>query len=369
MEVSEGIKRESVMERKIRVLMCCSDLESVKGGMVTVVRNYLDYQGFKKSRITFVATHVSGNRLIKSAYFVAAFIKILFMLLLKRVDLVHLHMAERGSFYRKAYIVRLCRRFKIPVIIHHHGAEFEDFYQKLSAEQKKYVKDILEMTDCNLVLSSFLKQKLLEKAENAKVEVLHNAVPVKCTLSATADADRIVMLGCQGKRKGSYDLLDAIAGIDKLLPEKFSLWMCGDEDVEGVREYAEKLGLSHRVAWVGWISGVEKEACLERAFMHVLPSYREGLPMSILETMGRGIPNISTAIASIPEVIRDGENGFLIQPGDVELLQQRILELVRDEALHDNFSRESYRTISTEFSLSASVEKLENIYADVIRDV
>lgn len=145
------------------------------------------------------------------------------MLLHKKPDIVHLHMAERGSFYRKAYLVKTCHHFNVPVIIHHHGAEFEDFYENLSDSQKDYVRKILEMADCNLVLSAYLKRKLLEKAPKAKVSILHNAVPVKAEIPDKTAADRIVMLGCQGKRKGSYDLLNAIAAIEDRIPQYYSV--------------------------------------------------------------------------------------------------------------------------------------------------
>ncbi len=354
------------MKKKIRVVMCCSDINSIKGGMVTVMRNYLEYQGFEKSRITYVATHREGSRPAKAICFIKAYIRILFILLREKADLLHLHMSERGSFYRKACLVRLGRHFGIPVIIHHHGAEFEDFYEKLSARKKKYARNILESADCNLVLSALLKQKLLEKAPNARAEVLHNAVPAMDHPVDPGSGDRIIMLGCQGKRKGSYDLLDALAAIGQRLPPKITVWMCGDGDVDGVRAYSEKLGLSERVAHVGWIEGEEKDKCLERAMMHVLPSYREGLPMSVLETMGRGIPNICTAVASVPEVIRDGENGFLIRPGDVKLLGQRILEITENKELRGRLGQEGYRTVKRSFSMDACAMRLEGIYGDII---
>lgn len=355
------------MEQKIRVLMCGSDLKSVKGGMVTVVKNYLAYPGWKKSKIIYTATHTAGGKTAKTLWFVWAYLRIWLKLCFRKADVVHLHMAERGSFYRKAYIVRTCRFFHVPVIIHHHGAEFGDFYSGLTGKKKTYVRKILEEADCNLVLSDMLRQKLLERAPDATVYILHNAVEVRDQYSFRTDADRIIMLGCQGRRKGSYDLLDAIAAVDDRLPDRIKVWMCGDEDVHGVTAYVRQLGLSERIAHVGWVDGAQKDACLEHAMMHVLPSYREALPMSILETMGRGIPNISTDIASIPEVIRDGENGFLMKPGDVERLQEKILELVENEALRNRFGQEGYRLVKTEFSLESCAARLEQIYGNIVK--
>lgn len=355
------------MRTKVKVLMCCSDLEEFKGGMVTVVKNYLDYPDWKTSQILFVATHTSGSKWKRLLCFAKAYLKIIILLVKKEVDVAHLHMSERGSFYRKAWILKLLKYFHIPVIIHHHGAEFEDFYKKLSARKKIYVGKILERADCNLVLSDFLAEKLKEKAPNATIYVLHNAVSVPGEYNYHPKEAKIVMLGRQGKRKGSYDLLKALVGIRDRLPVETELWMCGDGDVKEVKEQAEKLGLGKMLVYVGWISGKEKERCLKDATIHVLPSYREGFPMSILETMARGIPNISTNIASIPEVIHEGETGYLIKPGDIEQLQKAILVLLKDRQLREEMSRKGYELIRNNFSIVACVNFLEELYMNCMR--
>ncbi|MCM1134503.1 MAG: glycosyltransferase family 4 protein [Clostridium sp.] len=336
--------------------------------MVTVAQNYLQYDGWKNSKLTYLATHTEGGTARKVFCFAKAWVKAFWRLLLGRYDLVHLHVAERGSFYRKALLVRLCRRLNIPVILHHHGAEFEDFYSEMDVKQKAYVKRIFEAADCNLVFSGFLREKLLEKAPAAKVMVLYNAVKVPQKSQYCMAAQRIVMLGKQVERKGSFDLLEAAAIIDKKLPESIRLWMCGDGDIEGVRKKASELGISGRLAHVGWLDGAEKEACLAEAMVHVLPSYREGLPMSILETMGRGIPNISTRIAAIPEIICEGENGFLIEPGDVKRLAELLQQLAEDEELRGRIGQEGRRQVIENFSLEKNIAELEEIYERVRRD-
>ena len=104
---------------------------------------------------------------------------------------------------------------------------------------------------------------------------------------------------------------------------------------------------------------------MKQSMINVLPSYNEGLPMAILETMAQGIPNISTSIASIPEVLHDGKNAFLIRPGDVDALCRCLLKLVGDEDLRMAFSRKSYGLIKEAFSLDANIHKLKELYADM----
>ena len=84
--------------------------------------------------------------------------------------------------------------------------------------------------------------------------------------------------------------------------------------------------------------------------------------MTILETMARGIPNLSTRVASIPEVITDGETGLLIEPGDVDALTDGLRQLLTHNDLRMKISANSYALISDRFSLEKSVMELSDIY-------
>ena len=190
------------MEKRIRVLMCGSDIRTVKGGMVTVEKNYLEYPGWKKAEITFIPTHTEGNPLQKCLCFAGGWRKVLGCLIRKRADILHLHMAERGSFYRKAWLLKLGHWFGVPVVIHHHGAEFEDFYGTLSEKKKQYVKEILEEADLNLVLSERLKQELLQFVPDYMVPkkfVFLEQMPM--TNNGKADRKKLAELGKKPERK------------------------------------------------------------------------------------------------------------------------------------------------------------------------
>ena len=348
--------------------MCCSDINTFKGGMVTVVKNYLESREWKSVDYIFVATHKEGSGIVKAVYFLTAYLRIMKLLLCHKVDMAHLHMAERGSFYRKAMVERLCHRFHIPVILHHHSAEFEAFYHTLSAGRRKWVKKALEEAELNLVLSTLLAEKYREKAPGAKIEVLYNAVNVPEENPYTGNASDIILLGKLGQRKGTYDFLQALKAADDKIPQKTKCYLCGDGETAGAASFAEELGIRHRIAYIGWAEAEKKAEFLGRAAIHVLPSYGEGLPMSILETMARGIPNISTDIASIPEVIENGKNGFLIQPGDKDSLAERMISLLNDPLQREEFSKNGFSVIQDKFTLQKNIRTLEAYYWRIWRE-
>lgn len=190
------------------VLMCCSDL-SYRGGMVTVVRNYLSSKDWDEFDIRFVPTHVQGGKLKVALHFAATYPKLSRMFKKHEVDLVHLHVAERGSFFRKALIAKSAKRHGIPVIFHHHAAEFMQFYDGLDNRGKDYVRESFELVDLNIVLSNAIKKQLSSLFPKARFEVIENAVSTFSENPYSDSSRNIVFMGRVGDRKGAFDLIKA----------------------------------------------------------------------------------------------------------------------------------------------------------------
>ena len=108
-EQEKSGKNKTGKLRTKTVLMCGSDPERVGGGMISVIKQYLSRDGEDGYRILYVPTHIECGKVKQSLYYLNAFRKVAQILLTKKADLVHLHIAERGSFFRKAFLVRLCR--------------------------------------------------------------------------------------------------------------------------------------------------------------------------------------------------------------------------------------------------------------------
>lgn len=346
----------------MNVLMCCSDL-SYKGGMVSVVRNYLDSDAWPADvAITFVPTHRQAGKAGLIWCFARAVARIARMARAGQIDVVHLHVAERGSFVRKGLLVKLLHRFGIPVVLHHHGAEFEEWYAARSPRVRRWIDSILAEADVNIVLSPRLIPMIKSKVPDAKVEAVYNAVATLPANPYLTESQGVLFLGRLGERKGTLDLLEAMRRIDGDIPPGVKFNLCGDGAVDEVRARVDALGLTGRVAHIGWTDGAQKEEILRSTMLNVLPSYNEGLPMTILETMARGIPNLSTPVASIPEVIADGETGLLVPPGDVGALASALRRLILDAGMRRRISDASFSLIAERFSLPVSVSRVAAIY-------
>ena len=348
----------------INVLMCGSVL-SVKGGMVSVVKNYLNYKDWEDVDIRYIPTHINANKYVLVLYFMWAYIKILCLALIGKVDIVHLHTAERGSFFRKAFLVQTFNILGIKTVMHHHAAEFELFYTSLSERRKKYVRHILELTDLNIVLGEEFAQLLRNKASKAKVKVLYNAVGTYSYNPYNKDARNILFLGVLCERKGVYNLLQAIKLLDPQIDKTIKLYLCGDGEMEKVKQMIKELGISHRIAHLGWIVGEQKKLFMANAMVNVLPSYNEGLPIAILEAMSYSHPIISTPVGGIPEVVKDHQNGILVEPGNLEQIKEALLFFIKHPEVIENYGQKSYEIVQPYFPENVFLQ-LKKIYYDLL---
>lgn len=351
--------------RHCRVLMVGSDL-SVKGGIVSVIKNYLDYDRWNDTDISFVPTHLEGSAWKKAWFFLKSLTKIRKLLDSHTFDAVHIHLSERGSFTRKAIVLGLAKRKRCKVILHHHGAEFLEFYRQSSERKQKRISRVINQADINLVLSRRLVSIYKEISPGAKVQCLYNSVKTPEQNQYNPEAREFTMLGRLAERKGTLALLDTIHMIDSVLPPDVKFNLCGDGNLELVKSKIKELQIEHRIGFLGWIDGNKKDEILNRTMAHVLFSYNEGLPMSILETMGRGIVNIATKVAAIPEVISDRETGFLVEAGDREQLAQVLLEVSSSASLRKQISDRAFALIAEEFSLETGIRRTEEFYREIV---
>lgn len=349
----------------IKVLMAGVD-RSTKGGMWSVAENYLQDAGLRREvRLRYVATASSGSAIRKAACFGIGLVRILWDMLTRRPEVVHLHVSERGSVRRKALIASLARRLGSKVILHMHGAEFQPWYESLDARGQQRVRDCLNGADCILILGEYWRGFISSLTEDeTKIRVLYNAVNAQPENPYDPDAHHLLFLGEVGERKGVYDLLQAMQRIDAQLPEETRLLLYGPNPDGDIQQRISQLGLDARVQYCGWADRAKKAEAFAQTAISVLPSYHEGLPMTLLETMAHGIPCITTAVAAIPEAV-DDSNGVLLQPGDVGALADAILGLVRDAEARRAKSAHAHQRVQTMFSMEAHKRSLLQIYAEL----
>ena len=137
------------------------------------------------------------------------------------------------------------------------------------------------------------------------------------------------------------------------------LLVCGGGGaLEEAKAWAERNGLAEVVRFLGWAPPEACLALLRDCEIFALPSRTEGLPNSMIEAMGAGRPVVVTPVGSIPDVVRDGENGILVPPGDVDRLGAALESLAADSALRFRLGSEARRTARGLFTPETAADLL-----------
>ena len=331
------------------------------GGIRSVVENYQSSESLKDYQGEWIHSHKNEARYLIALTFLQAVLKII-SLRMRGYKLYHLHMAMKGSFYRKMILLLLLRIMFSKIVLHLHGSEFEHFYKRSSLLLKRLIRYTFETADTVIVLSNSWSKFVVGVAPDANVEVINNYVrPVpRVPQSEIEDKIYFVFLGALGKRKGIYDLLPAFkALLDQGINAK--LIICGDGEMERAISLANRLELGGNVEFTGWVSGDEKIKKLNQADVVVLPSYNEGLPMVILEGMSLGKCIISTRVGGIPEVIENEENGLLIDAGNKEQLIGALSVTCQAEQ-RIQMGNAALKTYQQRYSPAHIIPKLQSIY-------
>ena len=353
---------------KTKVLVVGSSLND-KGGIVTVIAGMMASAELKaRCELRHIETYLHAGLARRAAVYFSGLLRFLLALLLFRPHVVHVHMSIRGSLYRKSVVIFLSRLFRIPVLAHMHGSDFQQFHAALGPVGRRYCRAVLNRCAKVIALSESWREYYSKIIPPERVITLYNAVPVPARDAMSFRNRRTVVhglcLGRLGERKGTFDLLEAVRLLRlRGVPAVFTL--AGDGEVDRARKLADELGISDCVRIPGWVDGDAKEALLAEADFFVLPSYFEGLPMAILEAMSRGIPVVSTPVGGIPEVVRHGENGFLVEPGDVLGLTEMMDRICVDPELRRSMGERGRADVESKFSLPIFAGRLADIYESV----
>ena len=335
---------------------------SSEGGMRTMIRLFLGELGQgRENRFIpsygYFRTNYWGNLL----FFAKAILSIC-VRVPSRSRIYQLHTSERGSFYRKWLISLIIRIRREEYVVHMHGARFDAFLDAAGPRIQRLFRSFVDHSLGFVVLSDSWHRYFTQACPGlSRIQVIPN--PTERILPEPASRPRgatvrFLYSGIYGRRKGSYDLIDAFAqaSLDA------ELWMFGDGEIEQVRAHAARQPNSGRIQVLPWLSHCEYLLRIPEFDVFVLPSYAEGLPMSILEAIGQGLPVISTRVGGIPEAVLHGTNGLLIEPGDIPALAAALVTLASQPDVRSAMAVESIQVARCNFSIESARLKWAKVY-------
>ena len=285
-----------------------------------------------------------------------------------QADVYHVHVGPGRSFWRKlSYVERMGARAG-NAIFHIHASTLAQTWDEVGESKRARVRGLLAEVGRVVVLSEEWAAYCLENGicGEKKLTVLHNAVTVPEPVERDWTARRVLFMGRVGERKGVDVLLRALPAVLAEFPDARFI-MAGDGEIERYRALARELGVEDVCEFPGWVSGEARERLYRGCTIYCLPSRNEGMPMSVLEAMAYGLPAVATPVGGVPQVIKDGVNGYLVPPGDSEALAECIIALLADSDLRSRIGVAGRATIEERFSMAAYGEQLAAIYEEVAR--
>ena len=264
-----------------------------------------------------------------------------------------------GYFYSKLA--------KKPYVVYFRG---DDAYLPYSGT-RFFLKLIVRNAAKVIALTEHMR-RAVRKQYNRDALVIPNGVDVTKFAGLSREATRtelkikeseqvVIFVGSLIPVKGMKYLVEAM-NIIKQECLKARLLVVGDgEERQNLEELTNKLNLVECVTFVGRVVNERVPEYLVVSDLFVLPSLSEGFPLVVLEAMAAGLPIITTNVRGLPEIVKDGENGFVVEPQNPRQLVEKISLLLSNNELRQKISANNIIK-AKQHSWEAVVEKLEEVY-------
>ena len=319
--------------------------------------HYIHFKQGRKDREVFI---------IRIFSLIVDYFKWLGLLCKHRNAIVHYNFPLTSkAIFRDFFFIRTASILGFKMVIHIHGGNYlmEDPFHPLV---KRMLKLVFSLPCSFIVLSNKEKECIQRRFRSNNIFVLPNAVDIPET-TRTSNFHKplnILFIGRIAASKGVEYIIEAAVKMKGRVP--FRLIFAGEEEKKDKYiPYAKKRLGEDYFQYVGIISGQAKTDLFNKCDVFLLPSFYEGLPISMLECMSFGIVPVVTNVGSISSCVTDEENGLIISQKDSDVIIDAIKELSRDRQLLDQLSQKARETIREKFSPEKYIKTLSQIYDQI----
>lgn len=297
--------------------------------------------------------------------------RLLNLLMRKRYDLVHCHLIASNLIAKPLSVLA-----GTPVRFNHD--QTNDIYRKRQRLRLWLDRLANVVTEQVIAVSVSTRDFLVEveKVPGCKVSVVYNGVDLEHFRPGRDAAHRAFL-----RRKWDLPMeAPIVAGIGRLRYQKnFPLFLsmasavsmirpeahfviAGDGPDEGrLRDLAWELGIEEKVHFLGYVKDIREVYPAVDVFC--LTSHFEGTPLTVLEAMAMGVPVVASRVDGTAEVLADGRDGYLVDPGDRDLFAKRVVSLLQDQILAAGLREAAWQKVRTRFSAQEMVRQVEGLYS------
>ena len=299
-----------------------------------------------------------------------------------RPDLVYSPIpAELGGFLRYSLFVHIARLVGARCVVQFHDGQFDLLYREHPGWAQRYARAILHQVDHVIVLGHRIAPMLEGIAPMDRVRVVYGSrdeapfIEARQRLIARGEPtnERITVLFVSHlfRDKGYFDVLQAASLVLKQRQDivfKFAGDWPSDEEYQFAKHFVEENRLDEFVHFLGPVTGDAKFDLFVSSDIFVFPSfYRfEAQPSAVIEAMAARLPVIATDWAGLPEMVHDGENGYVVPISDPPAIADRILKLADDPVLRREMGRQGWELFRAEFTRERWLEKTCTVFDEAL---
>jgi glycosyltransferase involved in cell wall biosynthesis len=297
----------------------------------------------------------------------------------ERPHVLHTHTAKAGAIGRAAAL--LAGGARPPVVLHtFHGHVLKGYFgTRRTAFFREVERTLARISDVLVAVSPEVRDELVELgiAPREKFAVIRLGIPLEERLGdPTADLDYrrlygipegAFVVGWVGRMTGVKDTASTLEILRATRDRGVDAVLClvGDGPDRGrLEQVAHDLGIARRCYFVGYQEDVAGYYRLFDAFL--LPSVNEGTPVSAIESLASGTPVVANRVGGVPDVVRDGVDGFLVEAGDVEGAAERLATLAFDPALRARLGEAGRGRVLRRYSVARLVDDVDRLYRSLL---
>lgn len=292
------------------------------------------------------------------------------------LDLLHVHYAIPHAV--SAYLAREMLRSKryLPIVTTLHGTDIT-----LVGRDPSFLpitKFGIEQSDATTAISGYLRDATHETfCTGCSIEVIYNFIDAQYYHRASDDAVK-QSLAPNGEKiilhvstfrpvKRITDCIELMASIRERSRLRAKLIMCGDgPERDDAERLAARLGVADCVEFVGKQPQSQIRDYLSLADLLLLPSLTESFGLAALEAMACEVPVIATRVGGLPEVVEEGECGYLFEVGDVQGMAETAIKILSDESLRERLGRRGREIAISRFTTEKIIPQYEALYRKVL---
>ncbi len=308
------------------------------GGQSILVKDIADHLPIEMVTV-FNISHTIKNRLLRSFYSVLLIFKCLLYMPFHQT--VHIHSSAGMALYEKLVFALLSKIFFKRVILHVHGGKMRSLWSVYSPIKKKLLRSSINfLCDDVIVLSAEWQRFYIhEVGVDCRIHVLPNAVSfdAEYTPEVNSEVRAITFIGLVTEAKGVYELVRSLCD-KKYSGLRLNLVGPVDHSVKQALESILSEDCAISVSMPGAVMGEAKWDVLKMTDIFVLPSHSEDLPISIIEAICMGLPVVATSVGSVPDLVENDVNGYLVPARDELALKNALDKLIENYEIRQRMS-------------------------------